>query len=42
MVVKEEGRLKEPVKPEQPRNALVPMVVREEGRVKEPVKPEQP
>jgi hypothetical protein len=42
MVVTEEGRVKEPVKPEQPRNAEVPMVVREEGRVKEPVKPEQP
>jgi hypothetical protein len=42
MVVIEEGRVKEPVKPEQPRNVLSPMVVTEEGRVKGPVKPEQP
>jgi hypothetical protein len=41
MVVTEEGMIKEPVKPEQPLNAELPMVVTEEGSVKEPVKPEQ-
>jgi hypothetical protein len=38
-MVTEEGRVKEPVKPLQLRNALLPMVVTEEGIVKEPVKP---
>jgi LPS O-antigen subunit length determinant protein (WzzB/FepE family) len=42
MVVREEERVKEPVKPEQPLKALVPMVVTEGGMVKEPVSPEQP
>jgi hypothetical protein len=37
--VTEEGRVKEPVKPEQPLNAESPMVITEEGRVKEPLKP---
>jgi hypothetical protein len=41
MVVREKGSVKEPVKPEQLRKALLPMVVTEEGRVKVPVKPEQ-
>jgi hypothetical protein len=42
MVVTEEGIIKEPVKPEQPRNAPSPMVVTEEGIIKEPLSPEQP
>jgi hypothetical protein len=42
MVVREEGRVKEPVKPEQPRNAVLPMVVTEVGIIKEPLSPEQP
>jgi hypothetical protein len=42
MVLTEEGMVREPVKPEQPRNALLPMVVTEEGMIREPVKPEQP
>jgi hypothetical protein len=41
MVVTEEGRVRDPVRPEQPRNAKAPMVVTEEGRVREPVRPEQ-
>jgi hypothetical protein len=41
MVVTEEGRVKEPVKPKQLGKALLPMVVTDEGIVKEPVKPEQ-
>jgi hypothetical protein len=39
MAVTEEGMIKEPVKPEQLRNASAPMVVTEERRVKESVKP---
>jgi hypothetical protein len=42
MVVREGGIIKEPVKPEQPLKALVPIVVTEGGMVKEPVSPEQP
>jgi hypothetical protein len=41
MVVTEEGRVREPVRPEQEAKAKSPMAVTEEGRVREPVKPEQ-
>ena len=33
--------VREPVKPEQPENALPPIEVTEEGMVREPVRPEQ-
>jgi hypothetical protein len=38
MVVTDEGIMSEPLKPEQLRNAPVPMVVTEEGIAREPVK----
>ena len=42
MKVTEEGMTKEPVKPEQKANALLPMEVTEAGMVSEPVMLEHP
>ncbi len=42
MDVTDEPIVNEPVKPEQPSNALLPMDVTDAGKFNEPVKPEQP
>jgi hypothetical protein len=42
MIVTEEGIVREPVRPEQSRNATPPIRVTEFGIVSEPLRPEQP
>jgi hypothetical protein len=42
MEVTDGGMVRDPVKPEQPLNALPPIEVTDGGMVRDPVKPEQP